>query len=338
VAQTAFDLSANQAAAVLSLLDRAQVPPLPVFYKLLFDYVAGVKGLVPGRIDSILNDGGGDVEKRLYSEFVAPYENNEPIERAVDQMVARLVTLDKLIVKSVEATTENSRSLSAAGQHLAADKINPVLLGEWILRLKVNNERMRRANEELVAELVVAHRELIETQDEISRLAKTSLQDALTGIANRSGIDEVMSRLLARGQDHALCVAVLDIDRFKYLNDSYGHQAGDRVLGVVTRALLSSARPGDVVGRLGGDEFVVVLPETGLGVAHDIAETFRLAIAGSNLEHVMSEAVLGGLTVSLGVAELQAGETVTSLFERADRCLYRAKQNGRNRVEIVDSD
>ena len=88
--QSAFDLSANQAAAVLSLLERAEVPPFPVYYGLLFDYVAGTPSLVGSRIGSILDDGKGEAAERLYSEFVAPYENREPLERAIDSMVSRL--------------------------------------------------------------------------------------------------------------------------------------------------------------------------------------------------------------------------------------------------------
>ena len=86
--QSAFDLSANQAAAVLSLLERAEVPPFPVYYGLLFDYVAGTPSLVGSRIGSILDDGKGEAAERLYSEFVAPYENREPLERAIDSMVS----------------------------------------------------------------------------------------------------------------------------------------------------------------------------------------------------------------------------------------------------------
>ena len=77
--QSAFDLSSNQAAAVLSLLERAEVPPLPIYYGLLFDYVAGVRSLVGARIGSILEDANEDAAEQLYSEFVAPYENNEPL-------------------------------------------------------------------------------------------------------------------------------------------------------------------------------------------------------------------------------------------------------------------
>ncbi len=104
VSRPAIDLSASQRAAVLGLLERAAVPPLPVFYRLLYDYVAGVNGLLSSRVGDILATGPGTVRERLYAEFVEPYENREPFERAVAQIVARLTTLDQLIGESASAT------------------------------------------------------------------------------------------------------------------------------------------------------------------------------------------------------------------------------------------
>jgi diguanylate cyclase len=333
VTKAAFDLSRSQGAAVLGLLERAQVPPLPVFYRLLFDYVAGVKGLMAGRIGEILADGEGTVRDQLYSEFVAPYETTETVDRVIGQMVARLATLDRLIVKSSEATARHSRSLEEAGGHLGDEHLDPVLLREWVLRLDLNNRLMQHANMALGKELDEAHRELAITQTEIGRSRETALRDPLTGIANRAGLDLALTKLTTEAPDHALCVAVLDIDHFKSLNDSYGHQVGDRVLLIVTRALLASARATDIVGRTGGDEFVVVLAGTTLPVAHNVADGIRTAVAASDLTDALGSDVLGGVTVSIGIAQFGPGEPLSRLFDRADRCLYRAKQGGRNRVD-----
>jgi diguanylate cyclase len=333
--QSAFDLSSNQAAAVLSLLERAEVPPLPVYYGLLFDYVAGVRSLVGARIGSILEDADEDAAEQLYSEFVAPYENKEPLESVISSMVSRLTVLDTMIGRSVAATTENSRSLAAASQHLAAERIDPLLLGEWILRLKVNNDRMRRANEELANELIETQHVLVRTQSEISRSRKQSLCDPLTGVANRAGIDALVQQLLRDEPGQPLSIALIDLDRFKSLNDTHGHQRGDYVLRAVTDALIAAAGSSQMVGRLGGDEFVVVLPGTSLEAAAESAETLRIALTTCDLTDALGGQVLGEITASLGVAELEPGETLAELFERADRCLYRAKHSGRNRVEAL---
>jgi diguanylate cyclase len=333
VTKAVFDLSRSQGIAVLGLLERAKVPPSPAFYRLLFDYIAGVKGLMAGRIDEILTDGNGQVQNRLYDEFVAPYENREATDRTLEQMVSRLATLDRLIVESAEATATHSRSLAEAGGHFGAASLEPELLREWVMRLELNNQVMRQANSALVEELAEAHRELAATQAEIGRSRESALRDPLTGIANRAGLDLALTRLIAGLSGQPLCVAVLDIDHFKSLNDGYGHQAGDQVLLVVTRALLASARASDIVGRPGGDEFVVVLAGTTLQVAHNVADGIRAAIASSDLTGALGSDSLGGITASIGIAEFIPGESIARLFDRADRCLYRAKQGGRNRVD-----
>ncbi|HEX4296500.1 MAG TPA: GGDEF domain-containing protein, partial [Devosia sp.] len=119
---------------------------------------------------------------------------------------------------------------------------------------------------------------------------------------------------------------------FKSLNDTYGHQVGDEVLRIVGRALLAAARPGDIVGRTGGDEFVVAFPGAGLAVATALAERLRRAIAESDLRTALGPGVLGGITASFGVAVRVAGDSIVTLVGRADRCLYAAKHQGRNRV------
>jgi diguanylate cyclase len=333
VTKAAIDLRRSQGAAVLGLLERAKVPPLPVFYRLLFDYVAGVKGLMSGRIGDILADRSTPAGDRLYAEFVAPYENSETLDRTLGQMVSRLATLDQLIGESARATADHSRSLAEAGGHFGATRLDPALLREWVGRLERNQQVMRRANLALVEELAEAHRELAQTQAEIGRSREGALRDPLTGIANRAGLDLALTRLTAQAPDEPLCVAVLDVDHFKSLNDGYGHPVGDQVLLVVTRALLASVRATDIVGRSGGDEFVIILAGTPLDIAHNVADGIRAAVAASDLTAALGTGILGGITASIGIAGYTPGESLARLFDRADRCLYRAKQNGRNRVD-----
>lgn len=331
---TAFNLSVSQADAVIGLLTRAQVPPQPVFYRLLFDYVAGVRSLATERIGEAIAEGPDGCTERLYQEFVAPYELNEPLDQALGKMVARLRVIDGLIIRSAEATNEHSRSLAAAGQHFAGDRLDRNLLSEWVLRLKVNNERMRRAHDALSDELEAAHAELRQTRDEIAALRDGTLRDALTGVWNRAGLDQLLGRVRERRGLAAFSIAVLDVDRFKSLNDSFGHQVGDRVLRVVAKALIMTSGS-HMVGRLGGDEFVVLLPGMDIDEAQQAAETIRIAVTTCDLTDALGGQILGEITASLGVAELMADETVAELFERADRLLYRAKQSGRNRVEAL---
>ena len=326
----------TQGIAVLGLMERAKVSPIPALYRLLYDYVAGVHGLANSRMRDILTDGealGTDAGAQLYSEFVAPYQRPEVFERAIARISARLTTLDLLIVDRAEASSEHSASLRAAQLQLAAEKPDRGLILDWVGRLQAANGRLAETHEALVRELAAARVELESTQTEIGHSRDSQLRDPLTALANRAGLDRVLATALAAGP---LTCAVLDIDRFKSLNDTYGHQVGDEVLRIVARALLVNARPQDIVGRTGGDEFVVMFPATSPMVAAALAERIREAIMDSDLKGLIGGGVTGGITVSIGVSPFRPGDSVVSLVNRADICLYEAKRQGRNRVVCED--
>ncbi|HZP66694.1 MAG TPA: tetratricopeptide repeat-containing diguanylate cyclase [Rudaea sp.] len=156
--------------------------------------------------------------------------------------------------------------------------------------------------------------------------------DPLTGVANRRGIEQFVAHAMrqARSRREALAVLALDLDRFKLINDSYGHAAGDRVLQHIARNLREGLRDDDLLGRMGGEEFLVVLPGSTLEQASDIAERLRSRIESLDLDDLPA-----GLrtTVSIGVAEMTAQDSsFGDLEKRADEALYRAKAEGRNRV------
>ena len=327
---------------MLGLLERAKVPPQPAFYKLLYDYVSGVQGLFSTRVRDILAEGergSSAVGERLYAEFVEPYEGRESVERAVSRITARLRTLDVLLTESARASAAQSASLAQASEHFDANELNMVLLREWVIRLEGTNQDMRKANAALSSELKSAQAELDETQREIQASRESVLQDPLTGLANRGGLDRSLTAAIQaqRSNGTPLACAVIDIDHFKSLNDRYGHQVGDEVLRIVSRALLVSARTGDLVGRPGGDEFLVILPATDLPTANAVADRMRAAVADANLTAVLGSGTLGGITVSAGVALFHPMDTIAAFIERADASLYEAKRQGRNRV-VTDLD
>ncbi|HSM91758.1 MAG TPA: GGDEF domain-containing protein [Anaeromyxobacteraceae bacterium] len=169
------------------------------------------------------------------------------------------------------------------------------------------------------------------------KLVEGALQDPLTGLYNRRMLDERLEVELAAAKRHDRLVALLmvDVDRFKAINDAHGHLAGDEVLRMVARTLRATVRQEDLVARFGGEEFVVVAPETGLDGARQLGERVRHAVERSRCvwqDRELSVTVSVGATVSAPPAELVPGEAATALLDAADRALYRAKQDGRNRV------
>jgi diguanylate cyclase (GGDEF)-like protein len=160
------------------------------------------------------------------------------------------------------------------------------------------------------------------------RLERTALSDALTGLPNRLCFQSHLTREIRRAERYGcrLSLILLDIDLFKKVNDTYGHQAGDEVLVELARIALSEMRESDICARWGGEEFVVLLSDTPLDGATVAAERLRKAIAERRFS------VAGTLTCSFGVSELRPEDSDTTLVARADKALYQAKESGRNRV------
>jgi diguanylate cyclase (GGDEF)-like protein len=161
--------------------------------------------------------------------------------------------------------------------------------------------------------------------------------DPLTGVANRRAFMENAGALLARGlaNDEALAMIVIDLDRFKSINDNFGHALGDRVLAEFGATARSTLRATDLVGRPGGEEFAVMLPGSSAGAAYVVAERMRFAFS----EACLALGVAGfRATLSAGVAAAHPDSTLDSLFAAADRALYTAKTDGRDRVIVAERD
>lgn len=169
---------------------------------------------------------------------------------------------------------------------------------------------------------------LSEHRRELHQVART---DSLTGLLNRGAFEDILRRelLRARRADTTMGVMMIDIDYFKQVNDSFGHMVGDLVLRRIAETLREGTRPADVLARYGGEEFVILLRDSGLEEAEAAAERIRVDIAALvNLPESVT------MTVSIGVAVNQAGETSEGFLLRADEALYRSKREGRNLVTV----
>lgn len=215
-----------------------------------------------------------------------------------------------------------------------------------ILLLSALGEPQRRANgldmgaDDYLAKPVDARELLARVRAQFRRsreraeLERRSLVDPLTGVMNRRGIAAVLQRELARAgrTGGALSVLMVDVDRFKQINDIHGHPVGDVVLRHVARALDDAVRTVDNVGRFGGDEFLVVLSDTDGAAAEILCNRLRVLrlppLAGATGEDV-------AVSISIGVATMRAGDTPETLIERADLAMYQVKRSGRARAPMA---
>ncbi|MFT3746652.1 MAG: diguanylate cyclase [Pyrinomonadaceae bacterium] len=185
----------------------------------------------------------------------------------------------------------------------------------WTLNYVVLNSE--RLNEELRAKE--------------AELLEKATTDFLTGLSNKRAFDEFASSEIKRSRRYNLpaCLVLLDLDHFKNVNDTFGHTAGDKVLAEIGALLKRMTRQHDLIARVGGEEFGLLLTHTDIESGHAVAEAFRREIQQLEIQH---SAINLSVTSSFGVAELRESDTLDSLKERADRYLYRAKDEGRNRV------
>jgi two-component system cell cycle response regulator len=191
--------------------------------------------------------------------------------------------------------------------------------------------------EELAARvrtLVKRRRYLGALRQSLDQSLELAVTDQLTGLFNRRYLGSQLGPLVDRATrgGEPVSVIIADIDYFKRVNDSFGHDAGDEVIREFSRRLAANTRPLDIACRLGGEEFIVVMPGTRGDYASLAAERLRRHVAGTSFK-IRNGAERIEVTVSIGVAaSLEAGDTAETLLKRADEALYAAKQAGRNRV------
>ncbi len=225
-------------------------------------------------------------------------------------------------VYTILVTSRHSTEHVVAGLQAGADDFltKPVLEPELLARLNTGKR------------IVTLERSLRAANEDNRRL---SITDPLTGAFNRRHLMAQLPAEIERSvrYAHALSLVMCDVDHFKRINDSHGHQAGDTVLAAVVAAIRANVRATDWVARYGGEEFVIVLPETRYANALAVAESLRLAMARLSIEH---HGQVLSLTVSFGVtgwdAAVPAGSVVDDMVARCDAGLYESKAAGRNRV------
>lgn len=222
------------------------------------------------------------------------------------------------------------------GQWLSSKSWYQGILGVWLLAalsflaarsLSLSRELKRKSERE--RELVEINRLLDNRGQELEERAKT---DPLTGAFNREGLGDAMRLGLAEWRREAkpMSIVMLDLDHFKKINDTYGHAVGDRILAGVSALVKQSVRTSDIFARWGGEEFLLLCRNTSLVDAHGVAQKLCRLISENDFGEAMAQKV----SASFGVAQLRSGESLDQIFERVDKALYEAKQQGRNRVEI----
>jgi diguanylate cyclase len=273
-----------------------RLPASPRNFEIWYQYATGYSPDLNRSINDTLAQKGAldesDIE-RIYDTHLSPGRVTDRLDSVGSRMAAEITQVLATIDAAAGSATSYSASLADASE-------------EQIEQLQQNLETVRTE----------------------------SLTDPLTTLANRKFFDAELDRTVAEAKAgyEPLALLMCDVDHFKAFNDRFGHLTGDQVLRLVAVSVKQIVRGEDIAARYGGEEFAIALPKTALRSAIGVADQIRRAVMNKELMKRSSGERLGRVTISIGVALLRPTDTPQSLLERADKCLYAAKHNGRNQV------
>ncbi|MDA8447567.1 GGDEF domain-containing protein [Paracidovorax valerianellae] len=278
-----------------------------------------------------------EVQRRLKDVIFKQTEAKERTVQAQEQMKELLATfIERLVQITASSSTYHDKMEHCAeriGQATSLQEITPLL--EEVMsatRAMALDSRVARDElQDLRERSDARHAEIAKLQEELDRASAQARHDPLTGSLNRKGLDEVMEREIARAVRNGspLCVALLDVDNFKLINDRLGHTAGDEALVHLAGVTREVMRPQDMLARYGGEEFVLVLPDTAL---HQGVEAMTRLQRELTTRYFLKDREKVLITFSAGVAQLAEQESSTEAIRRADQGMYLAKRAGKNRV------
>jgi len=315
------------------------IPPVPKNYAVWYAYFSHLHPELNHAIEIISKSTVkviGEQLGQLYDSYLHERVAEEQILVAAgNRLQETLVRAEHIILEAGAQTNQFSANLDNATDRLDDTPLTPEALKDIVGQLVDDAKAMQVQNEVLQGRLSESTQELNALKQDLAHTREEAMTDGLTGINNRKSFDIKLLQSTAEAieEDLPLSLLLVDIDFFKKFNDTYGHQAGDQIIRLVAQTFQKGLKGQDTAARYGGEEFAIILPNTPLENAIRVAEVLRRAVASKEVVNRANQEKLGQITISVGAAQYRPDESLEGLIERADAALYRAKQNGRNRVE-----
>ena len=325
----------KRADAVLEFVDDHRTPPYPNAYEVWYAYAEGNHEGVTDEINSLLEATGSispyDIQQIHMAHLGGSGEAGKVQDETGKLIQIELDAVLKLVQEYMVSNEEYSGSLGAKAESLPAIE-KPEQLLEVIGQLIEENNKMRNETALLANSLEQSKSQIQDMRSELNRARENEMRDPITKLGNRRWFDSKLKQEfeIAKQTGEPLCLAMVDIDHFKRINDSFGHPVGDQVLKFFGSLLIKSFKGKDVCARYGGEEFAIILPGTTLSQARMVADSLRRQFEKTQLQMSRTKQPIGTVTASIGISGLEKGDTVQSLLKRADNMLYKAKKAGRN--------
>lgn len=324
----------------IPFLAQKGLPANPVNYALGFEIVSATNDSLNQAFHQLMEKGlpiTPQLSQQLYDAHIAP-PGTDQVAQANNEFGRVLGATHSLAQEMAAEGGKFQHSLECESPKLEHCS-NVGELQQIVGTLIADTRTMRETNEVMSASLAGHIQQIAELREQLDTSRAAAKTDALTGLQNRCAFDEQLDAEIKAAQNASLPLALVmfDIDRFKNINDSLGHLFGDKVIKAVARVIVKQTRGQDIAARIGGEEYAVILPNTEFHGAQVVAENIRLSVEKIVLRKATEEERLATVTLSGGVAQLQADDCCESLVQRTDEALYAAKNGGRNRISLYQA-
>lgn len=331
-----FEREQALAKTAITQMGECSVTPTPDNFELFYIYASGENVAIKRVLDELIAL-RRPIAPKVLAELRARCLPRERVQTTVEDVGKGIGDTIESVLGKLEKAGKDAKdyglALSAASGELSDDN-SPDALRKLVTGLIGATQAMETRTRALETELQRSSEQVGELKTQLDDVRKASRIDPLTNLANRKSFDTELQSAISDSVENGAPVTLMmcDIDYFKRFNDTWGHQTGDQVLRLVAACLSENVKGRDTAARYGGEEFAVILRQTGLTDALRLAEQIRSGVENKKLVKKSTGDILGTITISIGVAQLNASDHAELLVQRADTCLYRAKHSGRNRV------
>lgn len=321
----------------LPLMSKYKIPVTPRNYAVWYEYAAGSNKYLNDKIDNLISSGApmnSGVISSLYAEFIdSDYELNQ-LEKAQKIFADLHSNIIGALDTAFGDTSEYGDTLDKFQNKIKAD-INMEQLDFLIRDMANSTSNMIASNRHLMQDLATTRSEVQILKEQLQEAKQQAKTDTLTELANRKAFFDLLEEMEKSGELHSgtHSLFMLDIDNFKAVNDKYGHLLGDKVIKAVAQVLKKHTKGKDFPARIGGEEFIVLLPDTNITGAMVAADNIRRTIESARIVNPRNKQEISQVTVSIGVTEFMPNDDIESVIARADKALYGAKNDGRNKTK-----
>ncbi|MEM8771360.1 MAG: GGDEF domain-containing protein [Pseudomonadota bacterium] len=328
---------------VLSELKRMGIPASPECYEVWYSHRLGHNKYLSNKLDASLKSNNRLTEhdfRKLHDEFCKPVYAAYFMKDMLGAVASSAAGISSIARKFIKNSSQLNIDTASAAKNLQKEGISSVEALEIVTALSETMQYSMQRSKALEQGLSSAIGEIQKLKNLVNKYESDAHSDALTEIWNRRYFDKIFAELFSASKTagEPLSLIIADIDHFKAFNDTWGHNTGDQALKYAANVLKSGVTNKGVAARYGGEEFAILLRQTGIEEASEVAECLRRAIGERQLKKKNTGDVIGHITMSFGVASSLAHSQSQMLFAAADKALYQAKANGRNCVAIAPED